>query len=107
MRIKSLHASFVTQVPDPNGLIITGRDQIFATRMECQATHPVVVPIQRKQAQANAHIPNAYGLVARTRCQEWSLMMTLLVVSAGCLVYRRCGRLRRPGNALYCVLMIA
>lgn len=75
--------------------------------MECQATHPIVMATQGKQAQADAHVPNANGFVARAGGQERALVMALLVVCSGCLVYRRGCGFRRPGNALHSMLMIA
>lgn len=75
--------------------------------MECQATHPIVMAIQREQAQADAHVPNANGFVARAGGKEWTLVVALLVVSSGRLVYRRGCGFRRPGNALHGMLMIA
>lgn len=56
--VQGLVASLVVNVPHANRFVIAGRNNVFATRMEYDATHPVIVTVQCKQANADAYIPN-------------------------------------------------
>lgn len=57
MRIDSLKTSFVTYIPAAYSSIITSRYNEFATRMENNSTHPIVMAIQDDQAYTDTNIP--------------------------------------------------
>lgn len=58
VRVQRLGASFVPEIPHPNRTVVTGRNQVLATGVEDDPTHPVVMAHQREQAQPRAHVPN-------------------------------------------------
>lgn len=45
MCVQRFVASLVVNIPDANRLIVAGRNDVFATRMEHDTTDPVVVTV--------------------------------------------------------------
>lgn len=58
MRVQRLVTPLVVDVPHANRLVVAGADHVLAARMEHDAAHPVVVAVERKQAHADADVPN-------------------------------------------------
>lgn len=60
---EGLHHSLIARVPDSQRLIVGRTDDKLATRMEDDASHPVVVPNEGEEAHPGADIPYADHLV--------------------------------------------
>lgn len=58
MRVERLEAARVRDVPHAQRLVVGRREQVAAARVPRRAAHPVVVPHQRGQALARAHVPD-------------------------------------------------
>ena len=105
VRRQSLHTSLVANVPDADGLIVAGREHIFAARMESDSPHPIIMSIKRKQAQSGCHIPHSNRLVARSWRQEGPGMSSFIVGSCRLIDSCRC-RIWRPRDALNRVVVL-
>lgn len=60
---EGLHHSLIARVPDSQRLIVGRADDKLATRMEDDASHPVVVSDEGKEAHPGADVPHADHLV--------------------------------------------
>ena len=58
VRLERAVASFGLDAPDADGLVVGGREEVLAARVEHQAAHPVIVADQRDQTLARAHVPD-------------------------------------------------
>lgn len=105
--IEGLHTALVAEVPDAQRFVIAGGKHVLAAGMEHDASYPVVMTDECEQAQPGADIPNPNGLISRSRCEERSLVRSLLVVGSGGFVDGRRSRFRRPGNTLDCVFVFS
>ena len=65
-----LGAPLVRHVPDPEALVVRGRQEVLAARVPRQAPHPVVVAGQGHQADAGRHVPHFDRLITRPGGQE-------------------------------------
>jgi len=106
VRFEGLHHPFVTCVPDSQCLIVGRTDDKFATRMEDDASHPIVMTNERKETYSGSNVPHTYHLVPRTGCEERSLMCAFIIRS-GCRIDRRSRALWRPCDAFHYVLVIS
>jgi hypothetical protein len=61
-----LIAAAIGQVPNPDALVITHREQEAPVWMEHQVVHPVVVANQCQNTTTIAHFPDLYRLVTRS-----------------------------------------
>lgn len=55
--IQSLRATFIPQVPDPQGFVIAGGYQKLAAGMKHDSPYPVVVRHKNEQSDSSAHVP--------------------------------------------------
>ena len=86
---ESFEAPPVTKVPNAKRLVVSGAEQVLATRMEDQTSHPIVVPSQRQHAEASRYVPDLDGFISRPRCQEWAREIGFFMVFAWCGIRRR------------------
>lgn len=106
VRFEGLHHSFVARVPDSQRLIVGRADDKLAARMEDDASYPVVVSDESKEAHPGADVPHANHLVSRARREEGSFVRAF-VVRSGRRVDRRSCALRRPRDAFHHVIVIS
>lgn len=98
VRFEGLHHSFVARIPDSQRLIVGRADDKLATRMEDDASHPVVMSDESEETHPGGNVPYANCFIPRTGREERSLVRAL-VVRSGCRVYRRSRAFRGPCNA--------
>jgi len=98
VRFEGLHHSFVARIPDSQRFIIGRADDKLATRMEDDASHPVVVSNESEETHSGGDVPYANRFIPRAGREERSLVRAL-VIRSGCRVNRRSRAFRRPCNA--------
>lgn len=106
VRFEGLHHSFVARVPDSQRLIVGRADDKLAARMEDDASYPIVVSDEGKEAHPGADVPHANHLVSRTRREEGSFVRAF-VVRSGRRVNRRSCALWCPCDAFHHVIVIS
>lgn len=60
MSVQRFVASLVMNVPHSNRFVVAGRDHVLAARMKNDTFHPVVVTVEREQANTGADVPNLW-----------------------------------------------
>lgn len=81
VRVESLEAARVRHVPHAQRLVVGRREQVAPARVPRGAAHPVVVPHQRRQALARAHVPD---LTQHTTPLQPLLLLVSLVLTNQC-----------------------
>ena len=125
VRLQSLGASLVDDVPYSDCLVIGRWKNILASRMPNYSSHPIVMANQRKETETDTDIPNFDGLISWTTDKERTCSGPFVLKSRGrsfrksignkwwlthitscCLTNWRKSRFRSPSYTFYCVIMV-
>ena len=115
--VKPLAAPLVRHVPNSKRFVVARREEVLPSGVPGDAPHPVVVAGEGEQANSGGHVPNFYRFIPRTRGQKRADNPGAHVVSVirrpaavngrSSFFDGRGGRFRRPGYALYHVVVFA